>query len=127
MTNSTTAMTLIPSDDIDITGHNDQIGNETVKLSEIEIEALLDLVEHQWENCNDGEEEVYKALHENLSNCNGELKVTIGYKEWLLDDIFGTLYEGMNSFYKEEEYRDYWNAFCSVYGIDPETGEEVEK
>ena len=28
-----------------IKGHNDQIGNETVKLSEIEIEALLDLVE----------------------------------------------------------------------------------
>ena len=125
MTNSTTAMTLIPSDDIDITGHNDQIGNETVKLSEIEIEALLDLVEHEWENANDGEEEVYKALHENLSNCNGELKVTIGYKEWLLDDVFGTLYEGMNTFYRENT--EYWNAFCSVYGIDPETGEDVEK
>ena len=34
----------------DIEGHNDQVENETVKLSEIEIEALLHLVEHKMEN-----------------------------------------------------------------------------
>ena len=104
----------------DIEGHNDQVENETVKLSEIEIEALLHLVEHKMENIIVNELPVWESLHENLSNCEGELKVTVGYNDWLLDEVFGTLYEGMNSFYKEEEYEDYWNAFCTVYGVDPE-------
>ena len=104
----------------DIEGHNDQVENETVKLSEIEIEALLHLVEHKMENIIVNELPVWESLHENLSNCEGELKVTVGYNDWLLDEVFGTLYEGMNSFYKEDEYEDYWNAFCSVYGVDPE-------
>ena len=104
----------------DIEGHNDQVDNETVKLSEIEIEALQHLVEHKMENIIVNEFPVWEKLYENLSNCEGELKVTLGYKDWLLDEVFGTLYEGMNSFYKEEEYEDYWNAFCTVYGVDPE-------
>ena len=104
----------------DIEGHNNQVENETVKLSEIEIEALQHLVEHKMDNIIVNEFPVWEKLYENLSNCEGELKVTEGYKGWLLDEVFGTLYEGMNSFYKEEEYRDYWNAFCTVYGVDPE-------
>ena len=109
----------------DIEGHNEQVGDETVKLSEIEIEALLHLVEHEMENVRVNEGEVWQTLHENLSNCKGELKVTEGYKAWLLDSIQGILYEGMSPFYKDEEYEDYWNAFCSVYGVDPEEEEEV--
>ena len=63
----------------DIEGHNNQVENETVKLSEIEIEALQHLVEHKMENIIVNEFPVWEQLYENLSNCEGELKVTEGY------------------------------------------------